>query len=238
MDWRGFGLSGGARLNTSFVDNHKDLAWLLDEFDPTLPLFIYGHSMGGSIVTSFMMNNPKLKVAGIILSAPPLAMNENLNCFMKGFVWYGLGELKEFVMTAKINPFTVSRKPEFVRKMLTDKLIVPATGGYQLSNLCKLLYSLKYNVNSLAVPTYLNLGGLDKIVNNKAAEKFYDMMSCKKRLSIYLYAKHELHIDATKELHDNMLEWMDRILASNCPTLGNIKNIDFRVGHLKKAQPY
>ena len=75
IDWSGFGMSGGLKLQRTIGDNHRDLSVLMKEFDKDLPLFLYGHSMGSAIIISFLINNPKLKVAGVIASGPPLGMN-------------------------------------------------------------------------------------------------------------------------------------------------------------------
>ena len=34
------------------------------------PLFIFAHSMGCAVTTTFLLRNPTLKVSGVILSAP------------------------------------------------------------------------------------------------------------------------------------------------------------------------
>ena len=40
------------------------------------PLFILGHSMGGLVTTTFLLKNPNLKIAGVILSAPFFGFDE------------------------------------------------------------------------------------------------------------------------------------------------------------------
>lgn len=52
---------------------------MLKQVRPDLPLYIYGHSMGGLTITSFLVNNPQLNIAGVILSAPMLGFNESIN---------------------------------------------------------------------------------------------------------------------------------------------------------------
>lgn len=51
--------------------------------DPNFPLFIYAHSMGASIIISHLLLNPSIKVAGLIVSAPPLGMNHKLDFVLK-----------------------------------------------------------------------------------------------------------------------------------------------------------
>jgi alpha-beta hydrolase superfamily lysophospholipase len=53
-----------------------DISHSLRLLKPNLPLFIYGHSMGALTVTSFLINNPNLNIAGVILSAPFFAFTK------------------------------------------------------------------------------------------------------------------------------------------------------------------
>lgn len=46
IDFRGFGWSGGIRLESTIVDLQNDVATLLKEADAELPMFLYAHSMG------------------------------------------------------------------------------------------------------------------------------------------------------------------------------------------------
>lgn len=75
-------------------------------------------------------------------------------------------------------------------------------------------------------------------MSNDEAKIFYDKMICPKKMTVYSYAKHELHVDATKEIFYNSLDWMENILKSpNCPKLGDLKDFKFRLGHLKRQEP-
>jgi len=93
IDWTGQGFSGGQRFIRTIGDNHTDFGYLLKKMNPDLPLFIYGHSMGATIVLSYLMLNPSVKVAGLIVSAPPTGMNHNLNPVMKFLVKHVVSDM-------------------------------------------------------------------------------------------------------------------------------------------------
>jgi len=59
-------------------DLHYDVIALLKQVQPHLPLFLYGHSMGGLTVFSFLVNNPYFNIQGVILSAPFLDVNKSM----------------------------------------------------------------------------------------------------------------------------------------------------------------
>ena len=82
IDLSGFGQSGGSRGDSTMEELHGDMELALKLIDPELPLFIMGHSMGGGLVSSLMMQNPGLKIGGVILSSPLLGNPNN-----RSFPW-------------------------------------------------------------------------------------------------------------------------------------------------------
>ena len=71
VDLTGHGYSSGPRcVGIDIPDFMGDINLLLKMVNPNLPCFLYGHSMGGLSTASFLANNPKLNLAGAILSAP------------------------------------------------------------------------------------------------------------------------------------------------------------------------
>lgn len=58
VDLRGFGYSGGPRASCHIHHLHQDIYTLLQQVNQALPLFLIGFSMGGMLVSSFLLNNP------------------------------------------------------------------------------------------------------------------------------------------------------------------------------------
>lgn len=78
MDMRGHGRSAGARFA---IDRFDDYLEDLDAFvklvaanDPGVPVFVFGHSLGGLVVATWAAERAP-SVAGIVLSAPGLAFD-------------------------------------------------------------------------------------------------------------------------------------------------------------------
>lgn len=73
LDFRSFGRSGGARGSIRTIGEfHEDFLACAKKTDPKLPLFLFGHSMGGGTLISFLLRNPDLcpNLAGVIFSGP------------------------------------------------------------------------------------------------------------------------------------------------------------------------
>ena len=47
IDLRGYGGSGGGRVNSSYHQLQANIASLFARLNPDLPIFLFGHSMGG-----------------------------------------------------------------------------------------------------------------------------------------------------------------------------------------------
>jgi acylglycerol lipase len=117
IDFRGSGYSGGCRFDWTIEELQTDLITLIkttevDGID--LPIFIFGHSMGGGLVASLFINNQYLQVNGVILSAPLLGLplNQPPNT-LKFFLLSKLGnDMKEFLLNGRI-------------RILDDKKTIP-----------------------------------------------------------------------------------------------------------------
>lgn len=72
IDLRGFGYSGGARGSQNIPQLHMDIEVLMRQVSKELPLYLYGHAMGGLLIITLLMRNPHLKIAGIITTSPLL----------------------------------------------------------------------------------------------------------------------------------------------------------------------
>lgn len=70
FDHFGHGRSEGKRGHlVAFEDSYDIIDGLISQVKGTVPVFLYGHSMGGNIVLNYMLSR-KPKVAGVISSAP------------------------------------------------------------------------------------------------------------------------------------------------------------------------
>lgn len=74
VDLKGFGLSGVGRENTTIQDMEKCVVAVIEEANIAKPLILFGHSMGGLVVTSILIDYPFLNIAAVIAEAPFLGM--------------------------------------------------------------------------------------------------------------------------------------------------------------------
>jgi alpha-beta hydrolase superfamily lysophospholipase len=118
------------RLDYTVEDLHSDIITLIKECEldgVDLPTFIFGHSLGGGLVTSLFINNQYLQVSGVILSAPllgnPLHTKTNkTNLFILNKIG---NDIKDFVMHGSINPTDLCKDDREVCRLINDKRILP-----------------------------------------------------------------------------------------------------------------
>jgi len=125
FDLRGHGRSGGARANVgSFNEYLADLSLFLRRVrarHPEAPPFLFGHSMGGTIVTLYAIaRQPELR--GLIVCAAGLAARDPAARALAP-LFRGLGRLAPNLPLAKLNSADVSRDPEVVRAYDEDHLV-------------------------------------------------------------------------------------------------------------------
>lgn len=126
-DLTGYGASGGGLAMGTFVQLQDDIGTLFKQIKEDLPIFLFGHSMGGGLVTNFVYANPDLKLAGVILNAPFYRF--------PGKVRMGKIKLKvlktladavpEILIGSKISINSITKKKSQLETYPEDKLCVP-----------------------------------------------------------------------------------------------------------------
>jgi alpha-beta hydrolase superfamily lysophospholipase len=126
FDLRGHGQSQGKRGHT------PTYAQLLDDVDaglarlrttfPGVPHFLYGHSLGGSLVINYLLRQHPA-VTGAVVTSPGLA-----TAFTPPAAKLRLARLLDHVLPAltmgnEIDPAGIARDPEVVRAYLADPLV-------------------------------------------------------------------------------------------------------------------
>lgn len=126
LDLRGHGKSGGKRGHTPSYDHFMDdLALFMEQAElafPGLPKFLYGHSMGGNLVSNFLMRR-KPAVKGAILTGSWFRL-----AFKPSFFKVMLGRMMNSIFPGlsqhtKLNAAHLSRDRDVVTAYETDPLV-------------------------------------------------------------------------------------------------------------------
>jgi alpha-beta hydrolase superfamily lysophospholipase len=208
FDHRGHGRSEGKPIFyndfNEMIDDVNFVVELAKNDNPTLPVFLIGHSMGGFAVTTFGMKYPK-SVRGIVASGAVTRLNKPLP------VPPGL-PVDTYFPNALADG--VCSDPAVVEAYKNDPLVAK-----QIS--VGLFYSLfagidwnRQNSSKFVDPVLLMHGCHDGLVGEKDSRDLYgDIASQDKTLKIFAFLFHEIFNEPVKdEVIGEAIAWLEKRL--------------------------
>jgi len=214
FDLRGHGKSGGARIYINSFDEYlRDLDLMLSEVNrnhPRLPVFLFGHSMGGTIATLFTITR-KPAIDGLILSAPSLKISDSISPFLVKIAPV-IGKLFPKLPTIVLDKNAISRDPAVVRKYDEDPLNyrggIPARTGAELNHAIK---RIALHMETLDLPLLIMQGTVDRLSDIRGSQMLFDLAKSEdKTFNRYDGFYHEILNDPEKlRVLTDIRDWLD-----------------------------
>ena len=165
LDHRGHGRSGGPRALIDRLDHAvadlDRLVALAGEQHPGLPVFLLGHSMGGTIALRYAAEHGE-RLSGMILSGPLAAIEPPPRPL--ALLARGLSVVAPRAGALAVDPALVSRDPEVVRRYRDDPLVhhgkLPARTVVELS---REVETLPETVGRIRIPVLIAYGTEDRL---------------------------------------------------------------------------
>ncbi len=225
-DLRGHADSEGRRVWVDSFDQYiADLEKFYDfviKSEPNKPVFIFGHSMGGAIVTEFALKNSH-PVAGLILSAPALKVGEDINGFLIGTTKV-LGSVFPTMAVLKLDDEAFSKDPKVVQELKNDPLVYHGKGPARTAKeLLKAIARIQEKMPDVTVPFITLHGDQDKLTNPEGSrELFQKAKSIDKTIKIYPGLYHDLlHEPEKDKVYADILAWLNGHNLAPNPTKKN-----------------
>jgi alpha-beta hydrolase superfamily lysophospholipase len=215
-DSRGHGKSTGRRGHIPSYDILMDdigaFISLLGEKYSGLPLFMYGHSMGGNQVINYALRCQP-KIAGIIATGPwlklafePPPIKVALGKFMNNLV-------PSFTQSSGLNTRGLSHDAEVVRLYDNDPLGHDKVSARLFVSMYESGFWALDHASALALPLLLMHGGADPVTSAEASRQFADKAGKNVTLRIWDGLYHEVHNEPEQaEVFRVMIEWLDKHL--------------------------
>lgn len=218
FDLRGHGKSPGERgVIDSFEDYLRDLGRFVERVnkrEPGLPVFLLGHSLGGSIVVSFLLKHRHPYIKGMVLSAPALKISDGVPQTAKLFSPV-LGNFFPKLKLAKLNAQFVSSDPEVVSNYNNDPLVYRQglSAGSFLA-FTNALNKIQPHLEDIDVPFLVLHGTKDRICDIEGSRQLFSRSrSAAKSFKFYEDFYHELFNEPGKErVFEDIVFWFDSIL--------------------------
>ncbi|WKZ35686.1 MAG: lysophospholipase [Anaerolineales bacterium] len=212
-DLRGHGRSGGARGHISSIEDFmQDIDVLLGQARtryPDLPLFLYGHSLGGILVLHYgLIRRPNLK--GVVATGSGLHTaleNQPLKVIMAkvlGAVMPGVA------IPSGLNPNSISRDEGVVQAYINDPLVHDRVSlGFGKIMLGVTKWTLEHAAE-FPLPLLLLHGKGDVLAFPSGSTEFAEPLKEKCTLVLWEDAYHELHNEPVQtDVFKTMTLWMD-----------------------------
>jgi alpha-beta hydrolase superfamily lysophospholipase len=212
-DLRGHGKSGGQRGHIlSFNDYLNDTDLLVKEARdryPDAPQFLYGHSLGGIIVTNYVLRR-KPKLTGVVVTA--LSNKTSLQeQKVKVLLSRILGSVvPKMSMSTGLIPSTISRDPEVEEKYINDPLVHhQASLSFAKSSLDAIAWS-EQHASEWTLPVLFMHGEMDKLGYAEGSREFAAKIKGDCTIKIWPGMFHEVHNEPEKDqVFDYLRNWLD-----------------------------
>lgn len=212
-DREGFGASEGKRGHAAswsiFLD---EIAWLAEECHkryPGLPVFLYGHSMGGQLLLDYLINRPAV-LTGAIASAPNIRLGFQPNRLQVALGKFMRGIYPRFAVENNLDLDRLSRTPGVKEKYLADPLVHARVSSQVGIDTLERATFLDNYTGGLPVPTLLMHGDQDGLTAHDGSRDFARRNPGTTTFRSWVGLYHELHNEPERtQVFTFVLQWLD-----------------------------
>jgi alpha-beta hydrolase superfamily lysophospholipase len=214
LDHRGHGRSGGPR---AFVRRFGEYVADFEEFRrrvvrdaPGLPLFLYGHSLGGLIALRWLQAHAEVPLAGAVLSAPLLAVKVQAPRWKLALAAPLSAILPALPMKNEIDAAELTHDAAHVRAYREDPLVSSRITPRLFTEMVDAMAAANAEGGRITVPLLFLVPGEDSIVDEDATVRFAAGLRGDVTVRHYPGFRHEPHneVERDKAVGD-VLGWME-----------------------------
>jgi alpha-beta hydrolase superfamily lysophospholipase len=196
LDHIGHGKSEGKREMVRRFEDFTDTLTIYDNmvkgWQPSKPIFLLGHSMGGLIATYYLIDH-QADFKGAVISAPAIKIGESIT---PATITLGklLSKLAPGMGLLALDVNTISHDPQVVSAYANDPLVFHAKTPARLAaEMLKAMQRVDAEAGKIRLPFIVVQGSEDKLVDPRGAQMLYDRASSTdKAIKIYAGFYHEV----------------------------------------------
>ena len=218
FDQRGHGRSGGLRGDApSYEALLDDIDLLMDwvtESHPRVPVFMYGHSLGGGLVLNYVLRRAP-RVRGVISSSPWLRTAAKLTP-MQAFLADTVAPIFPTVRTKWGSPSVLSRDPGIAPAFKRDPLAHGLVSARMYLECVRAGEWALEHARDFPAPLLLMHGTGDRLTSWEASREFARRLGRRATWRTWDGSYHELHNELQgPQVIKVIVNWMKRRLESH-----------------------
>jgi acylglycerol lipase len=222
FDHIGHGRSEGTRAHvqrfSDYTDTLHTFVGMVQRWQPEIPLFLIGHSLGGLIVADYVLDHAS-GLAGAVLSGPVIAVPENITPVTVA-VGKVLSALAPQARIAGIEAEGISRDPDIVQAYIEDPLVYRGKMTARLgAEALKTQQRVMAEASTIELPLLIIHGGADVLAPPAGSRECYEAVSsADKTLKVYEGLYHETYHEPEREqVLGDMQAWLEAHLQEDGP---------------------
>jgi len=212
FDLPGHGMSGGKRGHTSYATVAKEIDKLLGETRsrfPSLPIFLYGHSLGGALSLNWLLERQP-DIAGAVIGSPGLVPATPVPPAKLALARFMAKVAPSFTLGNDLDASGLARDPEVQKAYLADPLMHDKISARLGLDLIERGQTIIGNARKIHLPLLLLQGTADRLVDPAATARFAAAAGPNVEFRRFEGWFHELHNEPEKEeLYRFVLGWIE-----------------------------
>lgn len=216
FDLRGHGLSGGARGHVDrFTDYLDDLECVWNHFaprTPAVPWFLFGHSLGGVVVTEYLLVRAPARppIKGLLLSSPGFIPSVPVPPWKLRLSNLLLRWLPRLRFSTGIRPEQLTSSDCARRAFRQDPYVFARVSLRWYAEFRSATIDCLERAHELALPLFACVGSKDAIVSPEGTRRLFESVaSTDKTLAVYEGMLHEpLNEIDGERVASTMIEWI------------------------------
>ncbi|MCX7768725.1 MAG: lysophospholipase [Flavobacteriales bacterium] len=217
-DHRGHGRSEGQRGHTpSYQALMRDMALYIKtsgDLFPGMPVFIYGHSMGGNLTLNYVLRHQDDRVVAVVASAPYLRLAFKPPAWKVALGKMAAGIYPALSQRTGLETAAISRDEKVVQAYENDPLVHDVITASFFAAVHEAGEWALHHADTITVPALLLHGTGDRLTSWQASETFARKAGEKVSFFRYEGLYHELHNEPEKEqILQDVAGWLSRFVA-------------------------
>lgn len=219
VDLRGHGKSEGRRGHIDHISNYLDdigsLIRLVKHNWDELPVFLYGHSMGGNLVLNFLLKK-RQDFAGAVITSPWLKLVNPPAPFIQKAASFFDHFFPKMAFSTGIKSDELSSIPEQQKSSDTDKLMHHRISVRLFNELNRSAKEILDHPSRFVIPLFFAHGTADVITDFSTTRQFSESVGDNAGFYGAKNARHELHCEpVADDLYFFLTSWIGDTLKKN-----------------------